>query len=293
MNIDDCWAGIDAEACYRYTLSRQTPRGGFSFYAYPEWGVAEPNAPDTYAAVAILALFGRPVPRMEDCAIWLAEQQDRSGGFPTLIIGVAVVKALRLLGMEPSWDPCSYLREQGERLWLGDASNRNRSGWLASARRCIALWQDYGLPTSEPTRDRIAVTLRHLWVENGGYGTPGASLSETARALALADAVGLPVEGGALAYARSCEGAPFGFNIVSSAVSSNIASQYAGIRVLRHFGSYPRYPLLVRNYIASCQISVGGFGRAPGAIARLDDTRRALAALSVLETPAQQPSRTV
>jgi hypothetical protein len=293
MNIDDCWAGIDAEACYRYTLSRQTPRGGFSFYAYPEWGVAEPNAPDTYAAVAILALFGRPVPRIDDCIAWLANQQDSCGGFPTLIIGFAVLKALRLLGAQPLLDPRSYLREQGKMLHLTDTSNRNLVGWLTSARRCVALWQDYSLAASEAVREGIAATLARLRVENGGYGTPGASLSETAAALALAVALGLSVEAGVLAYARSCEAAPFGFNTTSSGLGSNIESQYAGIRVLRYFRSYPRYPLLVRNYIASCQTSVGGFGRAPGAIARLDDTRRALAALSALETPAQQPSRTI
>ena len=66
LDADPCWRGIDAEACYRYTLSRQTEEGGFCFYAYPEWRVAEPNALDTQAAVAILVCSVRQFRRLRN-----------------------------------------------------------------------------------------------------------------------------------------------------------------------------------------------------------------------------------
>ncbi len=42
------------------------------------------------------------------------------------------------------------------------------------------------------------------------------------------------------------------------------------------------YPEEIRNYTRNCQTDTGGFGRAPGAIARLDDTLQAVKILSMV-----------
>jgi hypothetical protein len=42
-----------------------TPHGGYCFYRTPEWGVEEPNAPDTLAALASLRIVGVDPPELE------------------------------------------------------------------------------------------------------------------------------------------------------------------------------------------------------------------------------------
>jgi hypothetical protein len=273
---------IDVEACYRYTLGCQTSRGGFCFYAYPQWGVEDPNTLDTYAAVAMLRLLRRPVPEVEHCTTWLKAQQDALGGYSTLVIGYAALKALQLLGAEPLRDPRRFLHETAGMLRLTDPSGRGLTGWISSALRCIELWRDYGIAVSEQIRFGGAAALGRLHGADGGYGAPGSSLPETAAAVALATALGLPVGPEALAYARQCEGEPYGFNVARFAVSSGLESQRAGLQVLRHFGAASRYPAAIRKYVVSCQTFVGGFGRAPGAIPRLTDSLCAMEILSML-----------
>jgi hypothetical protein len=276
------WGGIDWEACYRYALRCQTSQGGFCFYAYPEWGIEEPNAPDTCAAVAIFGLLELPVPRAERCQAWLRALQDHSGGYPTLVIGYAALRGLQLLGAEPQRDPRRFLREMAEMLRLVNPSAERRAGWVAGARRCVELCSVHGIVITDRMRDAIGAALERLRQPDGGYGLPGANLPETATALALATAAGLPAPRDVLAYAQRCEGAPYGFNITPFAVSSGLESHQAGLRVFRHFGVHPRDSALIRRYVATCQTSRGGFGRVPGAIARLEDSLRALQVLSML-----------
>ena len=72
---------IAVEACYRYVLSRQTREGAFCFFLYHPWGVEEPNAGDSYAALAILKMLARPVPHAEKCG---------SGSLPSRIPMAAI-----------------------------------------------------------------------------------------------------------------------------------------------------------------------------------------------------------
>jgi hypothetical protein len=283
------WDGIDVDACYEYIVGRQTMDAGFCFYSYHDWGVEEPNAPDTYAAVASLGLLDRPVPRRAAVADWLEAQQDPYGGFPILIIAHATLKALRLLGEAPLRDPSAFLEETAGIYGLTDPTGREPSGWLSNALRCVELWRDHGLALTEPIRARVAAALERLRGRNGGYGKPGTSLPDTANAIALAEALGLPLDPGALTYARRCEGAPYGFNITPRAVSSGLETHQAGLQVLRRFGAAPRDPVLVRQYVAGCQTSRGGFGRVPGAVPRLDDTLRALEILCMLSDAGPRP----
>lgn len=290
LDIDAHWDGIDVEACYRYTRSRQTRQGGFCVYLYRAWGVEEPNTPDTHAAVAILRLLDRTVPEVERCIGWLQAQQDSAGGYPTLVIGSAALKTLQLLGGQPLRDPCRFLKHQARVLHLTNPAHLQFPGQLASAWQCIALWQDYGLTVTEQMRQALAAGLRRLRGDHGGYGAPGPNLLDTAAAVALAAALDVPVDREMLAYARQCERPPSGFNITPLAGSSSLESQHAGLQVLRHFHALPGDPALIRGYVARCQTASGGFGRAPGAIPRLDDTLRALEILAILGLADAQPA---
>jgi hypothetical protein len=276
------WGGIDVEACHAYALGRQTGRGGFCYYAYVPWGVDEPNPPDTHAALGILRLLHRPVPRAGDCLDWLLTLQDASGGYASLLIAWSAVKALRLLSAAPSRDPRRYLANAAARLLAVPRAGQARIGWLANLWRCFDLWAEFGLVPDAPLHRALADALAMLRGEEGGYGAPGANLPETSMAVALAAAAHLPDDRSAAEYARRCERPPYGFNITPQAVSSSLECQLAGLRVLRAYGSAPAGSNLIRDYVRACQTDTGGFGRVPRAIPSLQDSHRALECLALL-----------
>ena len=260
--------GIDVEACYRYTVAHQTSEGGFCFYAYRPWGVEEPNAPDTRAAVAILALMEKPVPERERCLAWLRAQQEQDGGYSTLIIGHAVLKALRQLGSGPALNPRSFLDRTAASLGLTEPGAKP-TRWISGALKCVELRSDWGLAPGAQIRTSIATMLGRLRTGDGGYGASGSSLPETAAAVALSDALGLGAgREDVMAYVRQCERPPFGLNVAPSAVSSDLESQCGGLWLLRRFGARPRDPGLIRKFVALCQRGAGGFGRTPGVTPR-------------------------
>lgn len=277
-------AGINAamEACRGYTLSRQTRHGGFCYYMYAPWGVEEPNALDTYAALAILDLLHCPVPRVRDCADWLSNLQDERGGYSSLLIGWSTLKALRVLSLGPLRDPRDYLLNTGKRLLHATPTARGLEGWLVNALRCFELRPDFDLHPSDSERRILGNVLLLLRSDDGGYGAPGASLPETATAIALAAIVGLPVDGAALSYAQRCERPPYGFNITPIATSSSLECQRAGLRLLRAFGKVPKAAAMIVDFVRACQTDTGGFGRVPRAIPRLEDSLHALECLTLL-----------
>jgi hypothetical protein len=277
------WDGIDADACCRYVVGRQTRGGGFSFYAHQDWGVEEPNSPDTYAAIAALQLLGAVVPNAGRCKDWLNDQQEPSGAYPTLVIGHAALKALRFLAAEPRYDPRPFIR-RWDSILRPTRARKPPPGWLADLLRWIELCTDFGIAPSAEMHGQVSAALAAVRCEGGGYGSPGENLADTARVLELSARFGLDAPGGILAYARQCEAPPFGFNITPVGAGSNLETLLSGMRILRYYEVEPSDPEQIRRYIAACQTGTGGFGRAPGAIAQLTETLRALEVLILLAT---------
>ena len=282
MEHDRLWEGIDAMACHRYVAGRQTSEGGFCYYAHSEWGVEEPNTPDTHAAIAIFRFLGLAVPDALKCANWLTDQQDPDGSYATLLIGYSALKALRLLAAEPRKDPRQFITRWHGILRRADDKAATPSGWFADTLRWIELCQDHDILPPTGTRDEIAAALDRSRSEDGGFGSPGANLPDTALALELSARLGFPLGDAPLAFTRRCESRPFGLNDTPIGAGSNLETLHAGMRILRHYGVRPAYPGDVRWYVSSCQTSDGGFGRAPRAIPQLRETRRALEVLLML-----------
>jgi len=186
-------APIDVEACYQYVLGRQTGHGGFCFYRHAEWGVEEPNAPDTWAALEVAAKLNRQVPKPLKCVTWLGAQQDRFGRYWTLLIGYAALMALRRLHAEPERDPKPFILEWSERLQLAAGNPRCGQGWLSGAQRCMELRLVYDIAVTATVQRTISKALTSLRGSAGGYGSPGANLPDTALALTLSSIAGLPV----------------------------------------------------------------------------------------------------
>ena len=274
---------IDFDGCCQYVLSRQCQQGGFCFYAYQAWGVEEPNAPDTHAAVAALGLLGRPLPRASECVAWLQEQQEADGSYSTLVIGYAAIKALHLLGDEPRDDPRPFLRRLIESERLDNPTGLEFAGWLSGSVKCIELLRDHGLPLPDGLREAIRTALSDRRQDDGGMGEPAANLVDTAHAATLASLLELPLDRRALDYAYRCRNNPIAFTLTPSTSSSSLDVQRAGIKLLRYFDAIPQHSAPIRDYVASCQTALGGFGRTPGAIAGLTETFCAIEILCALE----------
>jgi hypothetical protein len=242
MDDGHCWGDVDRDAVVRYTLGRQTQLGGFSFYAYPAWGVDEPNVPDTYAALAILQILKIAVPNAETCRAWLLHEQYPSGGFPMIAIAYAAFKALQILGSRPLYDLRDYLQRSAQVLGFTDTPEVNLAGKTKTVLQCLKLWHAYDIAIGTNLKAAVRDAVVHLRGPHGGYGDPGVSVVKTAAAMELCQVVGLALDPDALDFVQRCERPPFGMNINPTSVSSSLECLGAGLRLLCLFGVAPRFP---------------------------------------------------
>ena len=109
------------------------------------------------------------------------------------------------------------------------------------------------------------------------------SVIETTAAMELCQVMGLPLDPDALDFVRRCERPPFGIDINPTSVSSSLECLCAGLHLLCHFGVHRCIPRKSATICVAVRPTPGGFGRAPGAIARLDDTLQALEILLMVQ----------
>lgn len=174
-------AALNLEAAATYVLGRRTPEGGFCFYRTPQWGVEEPNTPDTLAALASLRLLGVAAPEPEATARWLQGVQSDDGSYPCLTIGWAAVRALDLLGLSPYRSVQTWLSSWAERLLARRATPRD---WRAAPGNVLRLAE---LLNPDAQRcARVAELLSAAADPQGGWAHPGADVETTAMAMQLA-----------------------------------------------------------------------------------------------------------
>ncbi|MEJ2630529.1 MAG: prenyltransferase/squalene oxidase repeat-containing protein [Acidihalobacter sp.] len=274
---------IAREAAIRYVLGRRCPQGGYSFYRTPEWGVEEPNAPDTFFALSSLRLLGVEPPQADRTAAWLSDLQEPDGGWPTLIIGWAADAALALLERGPRHDPQLWLRT----LWtqrLGMANeHRDWRGTLLSLLQLTQLVRRH-VPHLLPLgRGPLAHLLMASRCTDGAWSVPGADLETTAIALRLAQATGLQIDRHALtAWWRRCEDPRLGLRLTPSAGLTSAGTLHGGLEVSVSLGLQPRHLNVIATQIRLLQHPSGGFGARHRALATLQDTWLALAAANLL-----------
>jgi hypothetical protein len=99
----------------------------------------------------------------------------------------------------------------------------------------------------------------------------------------LCQVVGPPLDPDGLDFVQQCEIPPFGIEISPTSDSSSLECLVQAWRLLcLLFGLAPRYPEEPLLYARPVRLT-GGFGGAPGAIARLDDTLQALEILLMVQ----------
>lgn len=189
---------LDSGAVAGYVLGRRTPKRGYCYYRTPGWGVEEPNAPDTLAALECLGILGVNPPEPAATGSWLRGLQADDGGYSTLTIGWGALHGLDVLGLAPSRSPQLWLEGWAARLleWQGP---REWRGTLGNGVHLVELLRLTGWDPSHDERDRLAGMLAAARDEQGGWARPGADLETTALAvyrICLADLPPAQIPGG-------------------------------------------------------------------------------------------------
>jgi len=275
---------IKKAACLNYLMSRQTPDGGFCFYR--AYGVEESNGNDTYSAVAGLLSLQATLPDSDKLIAWLHCLQNNQGGYSNFSMGWFALETLRLLNAQPLHNPEAFLQTEHDRFLSIDWRVRTMewSSLLLSLSRLLTLMRQWAMTPSPGFRCEVSALLDSLQGYHGGYGNPAENLLDTYRAAIILDCLTLKQPAGILEFAKMCSDAVFGFRLVPVGSANSLAEVHAGIGLFNLCGvDIPQERIAtIRNYITSCQTINGGFSRAPGAIATLEDTWLALDAFQNL-----------
>lgn len=280
---------LDRRAIGRYVLGRRTPEGGYSFYRMPAWGVEEPNAPDTLAALESLHLLGVATPRPEQTAAFLRGLQDEDGGYPTLVIGWATLRSLDDLGLPPTRPPIGWIEGwEGALLAPYRAASHGSSDSLSAAVRLLDLMRLTG--RSPGTAARAAVkSLVDAGRGPDGWPRADAGLAMIGEAIGLLTLARLPVpdRDGAARVLRRCEDPVLGYRMAPDAAATGSGTLLAGLQTGRALNMRPRYPAAVAHSLQLLQRPDGGLGARHRALSTLQDTWRGLQAAALLEEEAR------
>ena len=266
---------LDQQAALRYVLSRRTPQGGYCFYRTPAWGVEEPNAPDTLAALQSLRLLGVEPPEPQRTECFLRSLQDENGDYPTLTIGWAVLRGLDALGAAPGRSPGVWvwrrvgvlLRRPAAREWSGAVTDLARAGELLGL---------IGAALDPPTREAFTRMLEEARDPQGGWARPGADLETTAVALHLLTQLGLELgadaRAGVEALLARTEDRTLGLRFGTHTRTVSAGALWGGLAICRVLGLRLTYPDAVASSLALLQRPDGGLGQRHWAISTLHDT---------------------
>lgn len=281
-------ATLDRQAAARYVLSRRTPEGGFCFYRTPRWGVEEPNTPDTLAALMSLLLLDVDLPRPAVTSRWLQGVQDDTGGYPSLTIGWAALRALELLERSPRRSPGAWLTGWAQRLL--SVRRATPQDWRAALADVLHLAELLDFDSGQ--RAGVADLLAASADPQGGWARPGADMQTTAVAMQLARRVGItpPDLDGVVAFLRGSEDAAVGVRLRPDAQVITVGALWGGLELAVALGVSPRYPAAIARSLALLQGPDGGLGARDGAVATLRDTWRGLRAMRLLDKVQERQS---
>ena len=281
-------AGVpfDRGAIERYVLGRRTPDGGYCFYRVPEWGVEEPNAPDTLAALETLRLLGIPAPEPETTVRFLRSLQGGDGSYPTLTIGWAALRALDVLAAEPVRPPATWLRSLQPML----LARTGARAWRGALREALRLVEALSLTDSGPGIDgrgraQCAELLAAARDPRGGWARPDADLETTGAAGRLVVACGLDPTGldGGGGLLRRCEDPVLGLRLAPGGRATSVGALWGGLVVAGAAGVRLRFPAAVSGSLVQLQRPDGGLGPRHRAISTLADTWRGVEAAALFD----------
>ncbi|WP_142358668.1 hypothetical protein [Mycobacterium heckeshornense] len=240
----DAWPDrLDRAAITRYVLGRRTSAGGYCFYRTPQWSVEEPNAPDTLAALQSLKLLNTHIPEPRQTADWLRVLQDESGTYPSLTIGWAALRALKVLGGEPKYSPDQWLRSRLENFCDCDGARDWRAAIIEAVHLCELMHLRYSAIRGSE-RDCIAALLDDARSTDGGWAAPGSDLETTAMGMHLTQLVNPHWNPDSLlaVFLGDCEDEHLGLRLAPGAGSTSVGALWGGLAVAHVIGRRLRYP---------------------------------------------------
>ena len=279
------------EDTIRYVSERRCESGGYCFYR-----LDEPNAGDTFYALAALEILDALPHDDEATRIYLHAFQHEDGSFPNVNVGHAVIRSLAFFGERPAADPTEWIRKY--MTAPGDSSRPVESSslfeplyHLSTISRLLAI----PVP-KEKQKELVRTVLRYRNPDNG-FGKPCSTMIETAHALSILKV--LDPNTSLLRswdFLRQCEDPEYGFLSVPNARPAFIEHIHASVLACSVTGY--RSPMLgrCREFIEKCCRENGGYVRSVfGGSATLENTYLAVAAMQMIEEldriPAANPAR--
>jgi hypothetical protein len=274
---------FDRRAIERYVLGRLTPEGGYCFYRTPQWAVEEPNAPDTLAALESLRLLGAEVPGPQRTGDWLRGLQDANGGYPTLTIGWAALRALDVLNVEPKFGPDRWLRGRLE-AFCDCGGPRDWRAAIIDGAHLSDLMRLRHNALDGSVRDSIIAVLNGARLADGGWASPGADLETTAMGVSLAQSVSphWRPDRALATFLDRCEDEVLGLRLAPGARSTSVGALWGGLALADAIGRRIRYLDAVAQQLVLLQRPDGGLGARHRAISGLQATWLGLKAMDLL-----------
>src|SRR5208337_496781 len=221
----------------------------------------EPNAGDTFHALASLAMLGALPDDDETICSFLHTFQYPDGKFSNVHVGHAVIRSLNILGERPNIDPAEWILSS--LLPPGDNVRPVESSSLfGHLYRLTDLCALIGTEIPADKKNEIVTAVLRYQHPDTGFGCPRSTIIETAHALAILAALGYPVSStGSTEFLKQCEDTDYGFLAVPCTRPAYLEHVYAGVlacSVIRF-----RSPVLehCEEFIRKCCRQNGGYVR--------------------------------
>jgi hypothetical protein len=274
------------EDTIRYISERRCESGGYCFYR-----LDEPNAGDTFYALATLALLEALPPDDVATRAYLHNFQNPDGAFPNVNVGHAVIRSLGILGERPAIDPGDWILDA--MIIPGDFSRPVESVSLFEPLyHLVSLCRFLGITIPDEKKTELLMGVLRYRNHDNGFGQSYSTLVETAHALSLLRVLdpALPLQP-SIKFLMHCEDSEYGFLSVPGARPAFLEHIHAGVlacSVFRH-----RTPSLerCREFIAKCCRENGGYVRSVfGGSATLENTWLAIDSLRLIEELNRNPA---
>lgn len=269
----------DDQQTIRYISERRCASGGYCFYR-----LDEPNAGDTFYALASLAMLDT-LPDDDDATrSYLNTFQHTDGSFANVSVGHAVCRSLAILGEKPQADPTgwilSLLHPPGDRARPVESASLFGNTYLL-ADLCTRL----GIAVPSDKKEAVISAVLGYQHEDTGFGNPHATIIETSHALAILAALGHPVsQTGSTEFVKHCEDPSFGFLAVPGVTPAYLEHVHTGVLASSVLGYRSPAHGACRDFLLRCLLGNGGYARSVyGGSATLENTYLALAARTMIE----------
>jgi len=275
------------EITIQYISERRCASGGYCFYR-----LDEPNAGDTFYALASLAILDA-LPRDDEATrTYLHSFQRSDGSFPNVNVGHAVIRSLALLDERPAINPSDWILTA--MTAPGDATRPVESMSLFEPLyQLVNLCRLLEIPIHSREKDELIRAVLGYRRPDTGFGQSYSSMIETAHALAILAALDNETAAQpSVRFLHLCEDPDHGFLSVPNTRPPFLEHIHAGVLACSMIGY--RSPVLepCGDFIRKCCRENGGYVRSTfGGSATLENTYLALDTLDMIENMSKIPAQ--